>query len=182
MFATKKRHRINATRSSQSPSNSRILSRQKAHQTAIRNILYSNGGQAGLTKELPNGHFDEGADRVPGQGIAIPDPMRLNRIQRKEPVQTRSYADRGETHIQMQEEPRDEEEETLQAKSMSGQVPQVDSDIESKINNLKGTGRPLESTTRAYFEPVRFGYIRMMPLEISPNPSMLELLHMATMW
>jgi len=49
-----------------------------------------------------------------------------------------------------------EEEELLQPKSDTGDVPQVTSGIARDIQSIKGTGQPLPASERAFFEP-RFG-------------------------
>lgn len=49
-----------------------------------------------------------------------------------------------------------EEEEELQAKLKTGEIPTVPTSIETRINNLKGGGRPLYESERRFFGP-RFG-------------------------
>jgi hypothetical protein len=48
------------------------------------------------------------------------------------------------------------EEELIQTKTHSSQVTEVTSNIESRIQSLKGGGQPLSEPTRSFFEP-RFG-------------------------
>ena len=48
------------------------------------------------------------------------------------------------------------EEEMLQAKSREDATSEVPNDLESEINAIRGGGRPLAESERAYFEP-RFG-------------------------
>ena len=64
----------------------------------------------------------------------------------EEPVQEKSL-------LQRQTE---EEEEPLQTKSKNGETPAANPSLESQINSLKGGGRPLPKSTRAFFE-TRFG-------------------------
>ena len=45
----------------------------------------------------------------------------------------------------------------LQAKSTEDAIPEVPNDLESQINAIKGGGRSLAESERAYFEP-RFGH------------------------
>ncbi|MDH3476636.1 MAG: DUF4157 domain-containing protein, partial [Rhodospirillales bacterium] len=59
----------------------------------------------------------------------------------------------GET---AQRQPMKEEEEELQTKTKPGETPAVTPGLASTINGLKGGGQPLDSATRAFFEP-RFG-------------------------
>jgi hypothetical protein len=54
------------------------------------------------------------------------------------------------------EQKTDEEEETLQAKSQSGQVPQVTPELHAQIQSVHGGGAPLARDARDFFEP-RFG-------------------------
>ena len=63
-----------------------------------------------------------------------------------------------ELQVERQVEPEEEEEEEmLQAKSREDATPEVSNDLESQINAIKGGGRPLAESERAYFEP-RFGH------------------------
>jgi hypothetical protein len=62
----------------------------------------------------------------------------------------------SEPEIQRQEE-EGQEEEMLQAKSRGDVTSEVTNDLESQINAIKGGGRPLVESERAFFEP-SFGY------------------------
>lgn len=58
----------------------------------------------------------------------------------------------------------DDEEETLQAKSRSGQVPRVTPELDAEIQSVHGGGAPLASDARAFFEPrlgVDLGHVRV---------------------
>lgn len=127
---------------------------------SIQNILRSTGAQAKLTIGQPNDKYEQEADRVADQVMRMSDadvaqrvstgtvqPMRIQRIEtskeEEEKVQAKSLNDK----IQRQEE-----EAELQAKEQSGQTPQVSAGIESRINSLKGGGKPLDSATRSFFE------------------------------
>ncbi|MBC2762499.1 MAG: hypothetical protein HF970_04210, partial [ANME-2 cluster archaeon] len=48
--------------------------------------------------------------------------------------------------------------EVLQAKSREDATSEVTNELESQINAIKGGGRPLAESERAYFEP-RFGAV-----------------------
>ena len=52
-----------------------------------------------------------------------------------------------EPEVQRQVEPEDEE---LQAKATSGRISEVNSNLESHIQSLKGGGKPLPESERAY--------------------------------
>jgi peptidoglycan hydrolase-like protein with peptidoglycan-binding domain len=58
--------------------------------------------------------------------------------------------------VQRQVEPEEEEEEILQAESREDATSEVTNDLESQINAIRGGGRSLAESERAYFEP-RFG-------------------------
>ena len=70
----------------------------------------------------------------------------------EEVLQTKPLVDHITPLVQRQVE----EEEMLQAKSKKDATPKVTNDLESQINAIKGVGRPLAESERAYFEP-RFG-------------------------
>jgi len=61
-----------------------------------------------------------------------------------------------EKEDELRRQPIEEEEEELQAKATSDGISEVNPDIESHIQNIRGGGQPLPESTRAFFEP-RFG-------------------------
>ena len=61
-----------------------------------------------------------------------------------------------EEEEELRRQPIEEEEEELQAKATSDGISEVNPDIESHIQNMRGGGQPLPESARAYFEP-RFG-------------------------
>lgn len=61
-----------------------------------------------------------------------------------------------EEEEKLQRKPVEEEEEELQAKETSGSISEIDPDLESNIQSIKGAGQPLSASERAFFEP-RFG-------------------------
>ena len=132
---------------------------QLAQQAEVRRILRSTGAQAKLTIGQPNDKYEQEADRVADQVMAMPDPelqRQPENEEEKELIQTKPLADQITPLVQRQEKPSEEEEE-LQAKSTPGETPTVTSNIESRINSLKGGGQALDSGIRNFFEP-RFGY------------------------
>jgi hypothetical protein len=100
----------------------------------IGQILRNNTIKAKLAIGEPNDKYEQEADRVADEVMRMPEP-----------------------NVQRQPEPEEEEEEPVQAKSKAGDIPAVTPVIESRINSLKGNGQPLDSSTRAFFEP-RFGH------------------------
>ena len=80
----------------------------------------------------------------------------------EEMLQAKPLAEEITPLVQRQIE--EEEEEPLQAKSVEDVTPEVTHDLESQINAIKGGGRPLADSERAYFEPrfgVDFGQVRV---------------------
>ncbi len=76
--------------------------------------------------------------------------------QEQEILQTKPLVDQITPIVQRQVE-EEKEEEMLQAKSREDAISEVTNDLESQINAIKGGGRPLGESERAYFKP-RFGY------------------------
>lgn len=128
----------------------------KAQQTEIHNILHSTSAQAKLTIGQPNDKYEQEADRVAEQVMRMSDADVAQRVEAGivQPMKIQRACTECEEEIQRQPE---EEEEMLRAKGISGQTPNVNPSIESRINGLKGGGKPLDATTRSYFEP-RFGH------------------------
>lgn len=56
-----------------------------------------------------------------------------------------------------EEKKKEEENEGIQGKQVSSCTPEPPSDISSRIRSLKGSGQPLPTSVRTFFEP-RFGY------------------------
>jgi hypothetical protein len=99
----------------------------------------------------------EEEEETPQAKIISPDiPMihRQEEPQEEETLQPKLEINAEHT-IQRREED-EEEEEILQAKGQSGQTTEVTSDLESRIQALKGGGQPLPKSVRAFFAP-RFG-------------------------
>ena len=132
---------------------------QLAQRAEIRHILRSTGVQTKLTIGLPNDKYEQEADRIADQVMAMPDPKlqrQSENEEEEETLQAKPLAEQITPLVQRQEEPEEEEEE-LQAKSMPGQSLEVNNEAESTIsNNLRGGGQPLSKSVRDYMEP-RFG-------------------------
>jgi len=98
-------------------------SAQQAQQAEIRRILRSTDAQAKLTVGQPNDKYEQEADSVADQVMAMPDP-KLQRQpeneEEEETLQTKSLADQITPLVQRQEEPPEEEEEPVQAKFKDG--------------------------------------------------------------
>ena len=141
-------------------------SEAKAQQRETRRILRSTGAQARLTVGQPNDKYEQEADRVADQVMAMPDP-KLQRLpendEEEEPLQAKFKV--GEMLQRMcsgceeetaRRQPEEDEDEGLQAKANRGETPTVTSGLESRINGIKGGGQPLNAEARSFFEP-RFG-------------------------
>jgi hypothetical protein len=86
-------------------------------------------------------------------GDQISPLMQRQAAEEEEPLQAKPLWD---SMIQRQGE-REEEEETMQAKRQPGQTPTTSPSLEGHISTMRGGGRPLSESARAFFEP-RFGY------------------------
>jgi len=123
MFAIKYKHPAPATRRSQPSSLGYRGPEVKAQQAEIRRILRSTGAQAKVTVGEPNDKYEQEADRVADQVMAMPDP-KLQRQpedeEEEETLQTKPLADQITPLVQRQEEPPEEEEEPVQANVKAG--------------------------------------------------------------
>jgi hypothetical protein len=96
---------------------------------AVQKLIKSRALQTKLRIGQPGNVYEQEADAV----MRMPEPG-----------------------VQRQVEP-EEEEEMLQANNREDSTSEITDDLESQINAIKGGGRPLAESERAYFEP-RFGY------------------------
>ena len=161
-FAAKEQRSAPAVRKTRPYVHHPMGSVQQVQRMEIRRILRSTGVQAKLTIGQPNDKYEQEADRVADQVMAMPDP-KLQRQpepeEEEEILQTKPLADQITPLIQRQEEPPEEEEETAQAKGDGGPTT-ASSTVESGINSMRGGGQPLPESARAYFEP-RFSQARV---------------------
>ena len=130
--------------------------------------------QPKLTIGQPNDKYEQEADRMADQIMRMPEPEQSlvnghSSLRRKEsePVSPECIEEGNPTMIQRQI---DEEEETvhtilqrqaeekgkIEEKQANNQTPPVTSNIESRIQSLKGGGQTLPDSTLSFFEP-RFG-------------------------
>jgi hypothetical protein len=128
---------------------------------AVQRLIKSGTLQAKLRIGRPGDKYEQEADRVADAVMRMPEPMAasggapiIQRVcstceedeLRRQPI---------EEEEELQKQPIEEEEE-LQVKSATGNISEVQPDIESHIQSLKGGGQPLSENDRTYFEP-RFG-------------------------
>ena len=113
------------------------------------------GIQAKLVVGQPGDKYEQEADRVAEQVMRMSESQMQRQVEEEEEqIQTKPLADKFTPLVQRRVE--EEEEELLQTKAHSSQVTEVTSNIESRIQSLKGGGQPLSEPTRSFFEP-RFG-------------------------
>ncbi len=114
----------------------------KTQRGEMRQILHGSGSQSKLSIGEPGDKYEQEADRVADQVMAMPGPPFA------------AAPDRRTSTVQRQAE---KEEEPLQAKLAPGQRPLTTGEITAPIEALRGGGKPLPASARAFFEP-RFGY------------------------
>jgi hypothetical protein len=130
-----------------------------------------NGFQAKLTIGRPQDVYEQEADQVAAQVMAMPETVSpVQRQEEAEPeqsgaaIQTKPIAETITPLIQRQAE---DEEETLQATSEAAEPEEslqrsanaaaaAPPNLESRLHGSKGDGRPLPSEVRSFMEP-RFG-------------------------
>jgi len=133
-----------------------------------------------ITRELSGLKDEDRTSRsLQEPGSSIPEGHNFSRVRihpkgavHTPPIQTKlrinkpgdvyeEEADRVAEQVMRMEEPgvrrQVEEEETLQAKEIPSQIPEVTPNLEARINAIRGGGQPLPESTRAFFEP-RFGH------------------------
>ncbi|NOQ33835.1 MAG: DUF4157 domain-containing protein [Methanosarcinales archaeon] len=116
------------------------------------------GIQAKLKIGQPGDMYEREADRVADEVMRVPEPeiqRQEEEEQEEEILLTKPLVDQITPLVQRQVE-EEEEEEMLQAKSREDATSEVTDDLESQINAIRGGGRPLAESERAYFE-LRFG-------------------------
>jgi hypothetical protein len=139
--------------------------------------------QAKLKVSQPNDKYEQEADRIANLVMQMPEPEVLRQPEEEEeeeliqskplveqitPLVQRQIEEEEEeeellqTKLEtdakhsVQRQAEEEEEEFLQTKKGAGHGGAVNSDVEARINKLKGGGKPLSASARAFFEP-RFG-------------------------
>jgi uncharacterized protein DUF4157 len=110
---------------------------------AVQRLLRSGALQAKLRIGQLRDMYEQEADWVADEVMRMPEPE----VQ----PQTEEITPR----VQRQVEPKEDEEE-IQTKPLPSQTSEVVSDVETRINSIRGGGQPLPGSTRAFFEP-RFG-------------------------
>ncbi|MBC2702900.1 MAG: DUF4157 domain-containing protein [ANME-2 cluster archaeon] len=125
---------------------------------AVSRLIRSKALQAKLRIGQPGDVYEQEADRVADEVMRMPEPGVQRQVEPEEEeeeiLQAKPLVDQITPLVQRQVE--EEEEEMLQPKSREDITSEVSNDLDSQINAIKGGGRPLAESERAYFEP-RFG-------------------------
>ncbi len=144
----------------------------QAHQDGIRHILRGPTVQPKLTIGAPNDVYEQEADRVADAVLRMPEPRhdRTAMLRNSPPAIQRLCTEceeelhrqpikEGEEELQakLRRQPIEEEEEFLQPKAHPGDQPDLTPEAELGVTALRGGGRPLPESLRAFFEP-RFGH------------------------
>lgn len=117
---------------------------------AVQRLIKSGAFRAKFRISQPGDVYEQEADMVTEHVMRMPEPQAVSN---------------GTLSIQMacptceEDELRRqpiEEEEELQAKATSGYISEVNPDIESHLQNIRGGGQPLSQSECDFFEP-RFG-------------------------
>src|SRR3990172_454362 len=122
---------------------------------AVQQLIKSGVLQAKLRIGQVGDICEQEADRVAEQVMQMPEPQvsketrvssrtRNNSIQRKCPGCIKGQSNK------------EEEEKVLQMKEISGSTSEVTPELESRISAVRGGGKPLPESARAFYEP-RFG-------------------------
>lgn len=152
IFAVKERRKAPPAQRARVPSIHPAGPTLHAQRAEIRAILRTPRVQAKLTIGQLGDRYEQEADRVAEQVMAMPEP-RLQRVctECEEDLQGKKLRRQP---VELEEE---EEEELISPKPQPGHTPEVTSGLETRINALRGGGRPLNPAARAFFEP-RFGH------------------------
>jgi len=173
-------------RSNSSPVNQILYLQRTIGNQAVQRMVRSGALQAKLSIGQPEDVYEQEADRVADAVMRMPEPGVQREVEpeeEEEKVQAKSLAEEITPLVQKQIEPEEEEEEEmlqakslakeiiplaqrqvdpeeeeeeLQAKATSDNISEVNPNLESQIQSLKGGGKPLSENDRAFFEP-RFG-------------------------
>ena len=144
------------SQSSRSPVDNILLLQRTIGNQAVQRLFKSGVIQTKLKIDQPNDIYDQEADRVANQVMRMPEPQVQRQEEEKEEdlIQTKPLAEQITPLVQRQVE--EEEEEVLQTKDAPSQTPEVTTDLESRLQSLRGSGQPLPKSVRAFFE-LRFG-------------------------
>ena len=126
--------------------------------------------QTKLTVNEPGDQYEQEADQVAEQVMRMPETENSPGAavsQQAQPIPIQRFLSKhNELHRQPEDEegeqteeeqPGDEEEETLQAKEAPGETPTITPEVQTRIDSIRGAGQPLPESTRTFMES-RFGH------------------------
>jgi RNase P protein component len=129
-------------------------------QQTVGNQAVSHLIQAKLKVGQPGDRYEQEADRVADAVMRMPESQVQRQVEdeeEEEQLQTKPLGAQITPLVQRQAEgEEEEEEERIQAKGDTGRTPEVTPDLKARLNAIRGGGRPLPQSDRAFFEP-RFG-------------------------
>lgn len=171
---------------SESMRNSSLLRLQRQYGNRfVQRVLGRREVQAKLMLGKANDEYEQEADRVADQVMKMPEPQVQRQVEDEEEeelIQTKPLVEQITPLVQKQlvEEEElqakensyqiscitgderlrgqpEEEEELIQVKETANRTPEVTQNLEYRINTIRVAGKPLNASTRAFFEP-RFRY------------------------
>jgi len=132
----------------------RILYLQRtAGNQAVSRLMKSGALQAKMRIGQPGDKYEQEADRVADTVMRMPEPGVQRQVEpeeEEEMLQAKPFT-KVITPLVLRQVETEEEEEPLQAKATSGHLSEANPDFESQIQSLKGGGKPLPESERAYF-------------------------------
>ncbi len=152
--------RVSPTPRQRWPAARPLCPRVRAQRAEIRNILHGPRVQAKLTVGAPDDAYEREADRVADRVMRMPAPEAAENmpvLRREEETAIQRLCPECEEEVRRQPMEEEEEEELVQTKAVPGRTPEVTPGLASRIQALRGDGRPLSESARAFFGP-RFGH------------------------
>ena len=145
------------SRSMNSPADQILFLQRTIGNQAVQRLIRSGALQAKLAIGKICDIYEQGADRMAEQVLRMPDPgvqRQAEEEEEEELIQTKSIAEQVTPLVQRQVEA--EEEKELQTKAIPGKTPEVTDDLQTRLNQSKGSGQPLSGETMTFMES-RFG-------------------------
>ncbi len=137
----------------------------------IRRILHAPRLQAKLTVGAPDDAYEREADRLAAEVLRMPESEVA--IERRTLPERVHRACPGCEDEALRRLPVEAEEEVLQGAQLPAQGLRITTELEMRIRALKGCGRPLPESVRAFFEP-RLGR-DFSPVRVHTGPRAGEL-------
>ena len=148
---------------------SALLALQQTHGNRyVQRVV--TGIQAKLKVGQPGDKYEQEADRVAEQVMLMPEPKvqrQANEEKEKLSIQPKTIVpipaltlrrQEDEEEEELKKKKKEEEEEyIIMAKGFSGKTPEVNDDLQARLNQFRSGGQPLPESVQAFFEP-RFGH------------------------